>query len=204
MRPRIAPSNFRRALRLIAHHRRCASTTTTAADAAKQLLASTEGHIATRRQLLDGNQLQKLSLTVGRPALHRGLDVTENAPPGGTPLPPGYHLVYFTPDGVEDQLGRDGTDTVYNVQAPFTRRMWAGGRMRWVKGRDLRVGEVVEERTRIACAEPKVSRDGSEMVIVSVEKEFWGEDGLALVDQRFVSLFTSLLFSPRIYRARRC
>ena len=91
--------------------------------------------------------------------------LSQDAPPDGTRLPPGYHLVYFTPNGVESQLGRDGTDTAYNAPEPFTRRMWAGGRMRWVKGRDLRVGEVVEERTRIVSAEPKVSRSGSEMVM---------------------------------------
>jgi hypothetical protein len=56
--------------------------------------------------------------------------------------------------------------------------------MTWSKGLSLKVGEEAEERTKIVSAVPKVSRDGSEMVLVGVEKEFWGGDGKVLVDQR--------------------
>lgn len=56
--------------------------------------------------------------------------------------------------------------------------------MSWTKGVPLRVGEEVEERTRLVGAVAKRSRDGSEMVLVEVEKEFWGPKGLALVDRR--------------------
>ena len=37
----------------------------------------------------------------------------------------------------------------------------------------LRVGDEAEERTRFVGAVAKRSRDGSEMVLVDVEKEFW-------------------------------
>ncbi|KAF5239230.1 hypothetical protein FANTH_10032 [Fusarium anthophilum] len=157
---------------------------TKAAEAAKQLTTQFQGKVSTRRQLLDGCQLQKLSLTLNRPELHPGLDVSESAPPGGTIIPYGYHLVYFTPNGVESQIGLDGTDLTFNAPAPFTRRMWAGGCIRWFNERPLRVGEEVEERTKLLSAEPKTSRDGSEMVLVNVEKEYRGEKGVALVDQR--------------------
>lgn len=165
------------------HHRHVA---TTAADAAQQLMQTFSNRTITQRQLLDGNQLQKLSLTLGRRELYPGLDISREPPPVGTPLPPGYHLVYFTPGGVETELGPDGTDRTFNSPAPYTRRMWAGGKMRWEGGRksQLRVGEVAEERTKLLSATPKRSRDGGEMVLVEVEKEFWGPDGLALVDQR--------------------
>lgn len=57
--------------------------------------------------------------------------------------------------------------------------------MTWTPGNPLRVGQQVEERTRLVGATPKVSgRDGSEMVLVDVDKEFWGPEGLALVDRR--------------------
>lgn len=141
-------------------------------------------HLITRRQVLDGNQLQKLSLTLGRTQLHPGLDVSETPPPDGTPLPPGYHLVYFTPNGTESELGPDGTDRTFNASAPFTRRMWAGGIMTWKTPAQLCVGQQVEERTRFLSAEPKSNRMGDEMVLVKVEKEFWGPEGLALVDRR--------------------
>lgn len=141
--------------------------------------------VFTTRQLLDANQLQKLSLTLGRRELYPGLDVSAEPPPADTPVPPGYHLVYFTPGGLESELGPDGTDRTFNSPAPFTRRMWAGGKMTWPAGpAQLRVGEVAEERTKLLSAVPKTSRDGGEMVLVQVEKEFWGKDGLALTDQR--------------------
>ncbi|KAI3401744.1 hypothetical protein diail_9408 [Diaporthe ilicicola] len=159
-------------------------TLTTAAEAAQQMLQAFEGQTRVQRQVLDGHQLQKLSLTLGRRELHAGLDVTERAPPRGTPLPPGYHLVYFLPAGLEADLGADGTDRTFNAPAPFSRRMWAGGRMAWKKEAALRVGDEAEERTRLVGAAAKRSRDGSEMVLVDVEKELWGPQGLALVDRR--------------------
>ncbi|KAI8622878.1 hypothetical protein F5Y19DRAFT_483692 [Xylariaceae sp. FL1651] len=172
-----------------------------AAAAASALLSRFAGQTRTAAQVLDGNQLQKLSLTLNRRALYPGLDVGARPPPDGTAVPRGYHLVYFTPGGVEDagegegggELGADGSGTAFNAPAPFTRRMWAGGQMRWVDGASaegggggggLRVGDEVEERTRLLAAVPKRSRDGSEMVLVEVEKEFLGPRGLALVDRR--------------------
>lgn len=158
---------------------------TSAAEAAQHILQNFRGKTKTCRQVLDGHQLQKLSLTLNRKSLHPGLDVSLEPPPPGTPLPPGYHLAYFSPAAVEQDLGADGTDKTFNAPAPFSRRMWAGGEMNWVEGVPLRVGEEVEERTRLVAASPKRSRrDGSEMVLVAVEKEFWGPSGLALVDKR--------------------
>ncbi|KAK6837868.1 hypothetical protein PG987_006149 [Apiospora arundinis] len=166
--------------------------TTSSRDAADQMMRTFANRVTTRRQVLNGNQLQKLSLTLGRPHLYPGLDVTESPPPEGTPLPPGYHLVYFTPGGLESELGSDGTDKTFNAPSPFTRRMWAGGRMSWKTPAQLLVGKQAEERTRLLSATPKKSRDGGEMVLVEVEKEFWGPDGLALVDQR------SWIFRPEV------
>ncbi|RSL65830.1 hypothetical protein CEP54_004016 [Fusarium duplospermum] len=166
----------------------------TAADASSYLLENFADKTVIRRQLIDANQLQKLALTLGRPNLN-GTDVSENAPVAGTPVPPGYHLAYFTPNGTEGDLGADGTDRTFNASAPFTRRMWAGGRMQWAEtssGALLRVGDEVEERTRLLSAVPKKSRSAGEMVLVEVEKEFWGPKGLALTDRR------SWVFRPEI------
>lgn len=160
-------------------------TLMTAAEAAQQMLHTFEGQTRVQRQVLDGHQVQKLSLMLNRRQLHPGLDVTEAPPPHGTPLPPGYHLVYFSPASVESELGADGTDRTFNAPGPFSRRMWAGGRMDWAPGATpLRVGDEAEERTTLVGAAAKRSRDGSEMVLVDVEKEFWGPAGLALVDRR--------------------
>ncbi|KAK1983302.1 hypothetical protein LZ30DRAFT_748728 [Colletotrichum cereale] len=168
------------------------SLTTNAMDAASQLLDTFAGKDVVRRQVLDSNQLQRLSLTLNRKELHPGQDVSADPPVQGTPLPPGYHLVYFTPAGVESELGMDGSDKTFNAPAPFTRRMWAGGRMEFPARASLKVGEEVEERTRLVAATPKKSRSGDEMVLVDVEKEFWGRDGLAVRDQR------SWIFRPEV------
>lgn len=166
------------------------SSTLTAKDAASHLLETLGNTVSIRRQLIDANQLQKLALTLGRPVLPGGVDVSELAPPEGTPLPPGYHLVYFTPNGVEADLGSDGTDKSYNAPVPFTRRMWAGGRMKWptteaaTARNELRVGDEAEEHTRLLSATPKASRSAGEMVLVEVEKEIWTPRGLAIVDRR--------------------
>lgn len=147
----------------------------TASQAATHLLENFQTTSA-QRQLLDGNQLQKLSLTLGRPSLPSGIDVSTRAPPTGTPIPRGYHLVYFTPNGLEGELGADGSDKSYNAPEPFSRRMWAGGKMKW-QG-ELKVGQEAEERTRLVSATAKKSKSAGEMVLVEVQKEIETESGL--------------------------
>ncbi|KAK2791212.1 hypothetical protein FQN53_006050 [Emmonsiellopsis sp. PD_33] len=146
----------------------------------------------TRTQTLDANQLHLLSLTLNRNSLYPGSPSLSNAAPpvSGSPVPPGHHLVYFTPAFLEGELGPDGTDASYNPKAPFTRRMWAGGEVRWPRGADgkpnlLRVGQEVRETTRMLSAEAKtVRKTGEEMVVVGVEKVFENENGVAVVDRR--------------------
>ncbi|KAI1491096.1 hypothetical protein F5X96DRAFT_491918 [Biscogniauxia mediterranea] len=162
-------------------------TVISAASAAAHMLCAPQAFTKrTRRQIIDGNQLQKLSLALQRPLLYKDMDVSERAPRRGTPLPAGYHLAYFTPVGLEGDLGADGTDRAFNPPAPFTRRMWAGGRMIWPRGstRLLCVGAEVEERTRLVGASAKMGSDGQEMVLVQVDKQFWVKRGLAVIDQR--------------------
>ena len=138
-----------------------------------------------KKQTLDQNQLQRLSLTLNRPQLHRGApNLEDEAPLTGTPLPPGYHLVYFTPAALPDHLGKDGTDISYSPAEPFTRRMWAGGEIKWEKENPLLIGDDATEITNLVSAAPKVTRTGEEMVVVGVEKIFENGKGLALVDRR--------------------
>jgi hydroxyacyl-ACP dehydratase HTD2-like protein with hotdog domain len=136
-------------------------------------------------QLIDANQLQRLSATLSR------LELSQAVPANGTPLPACYHLAYFTPSQTEDHLGCDGTDTTFNPPHPFTRRMWAGGQLEWLGGeeRRLRVGQTVTETTRLVSAVGKRTRAGEEMVVVGVEKAFENEHGVALIDKRWVPLY---------------
>lgn len=134
----------------------------------------------TQIQLLDGNQLQRLSATLSR------AELANSVPNDGTPLPAGYHLAYFTPSQIEKELGRDGTDRTFNAPHPFTRRMWAGGELEWLGGENnrLKVGQLVTETTKLISAVGKKTRAGEEMVVVGVEKLFSNEYGVALIDRR--------------------
>jgi hydroxyacyl-ACP dehydratase HTD2-like protein with hotdog domain len=201
-----------RTIRVRTGYHRASSTSAT--DAALKILEATAGKTTIRKQILDSNQIQRLSLTLLRSNLYPNHSVKESAPKNGTPIPPGYHLVYFTPSALENELGEDGTDRTFNPMGPFTRRMWAGGSMNWAKGMCLKVGDEVEERTRILSAVPKKSRDGSEMVLVGVEKELWNGNGRVVIDQRYAlpedpnpslsdrSLLTSCDFRSWIFMPR--
>lgn len=91
---------------------------------------------------------------------------------------------------METELGADGTDASYNPDVPFTRRMWAGGEVLWPRGADgnpnlLRVGQQVQETTRVLSAESKVvKKTGEDMIVVGVEKEFSNEHGVSIIDRR--------------------
>ena len=138
-----------------------------------------------RKQLIDPNQIQRLSLSLNRPQLYQGVQVLdEKVSLNGTPLPLGYHLAYFTPAALTYDLGRDGTDISYSPAKPFTRRMWAGGQLDWEKDNPLRIGDEAIETTKLVSAQPKVTRAGEEMIVVGVEKTFENGKGLALVDRR--------------------
>lgn len=156
-------------------------SSTSATSVAAQFLAKSQSlPPSTQSQLLDANQLQRLSATLSRTELSRSL------PADGTPVPPCYHLAYFTPAQVEEDLGRDGTDTTFNPPSPFTRRMWAGGELEWVGGvsNGLKVGQRVTETTKLISSVGKKTRAGEEMVIVGVEKEYGNGQGVALIDRR--------------------
>ncbi|ESZ95644.1 C6 transcription factor [Sclerotinia borealis F-4128] len=130
-----------------------------------------------RSQLLDINQLAQLRASLlhhslSRLALH-------------LPVPPCYHLVYFTPSEREDALGADGSDVgLIKPPRPFTRRMWAGGELEWVRENKLRVGQMVQEKTEVKSVEAKASSSGEDMLVVGVEKQFENSEGLALVERR--------------------
>lgn len=162
-------------------------SSSSATSIASQFLSKSQAP-HTQAQLLDANQLQRFSATLSRTELAPAL------PENGTPLPACYHLAYFTPAQVEEELGRDGTDTTFNPPRPFTRRMWAGGELEWVGGENnrLKVGQVVAETTKLISAEGKKTRAGEEMVVVGVEKKFENEHGVALIDRR------NWIFRPEI------
>ncbi|KAB5570544.1 hypothetical protein GE09DRAFT_711277 [Coniochaeta sp. 2T2.1] len=103
------------------------------------------------------------------------------------PMPVGHHLVYFGPQAKPGELLPDGTEAHTAPGAPFTRRMWAGGRVSFParpggatgllkidgKKRGLRL-----DCTRAVCVE-KVAGDpvikgvqGKEKVFVEISRKY--------------------------------
>jgi hydroxyacyl-ACP dehydratase HTD2-like protein with hotdog domain len=170
----------------MAYLRRLFTTTahphsSSASDACSEILSRFQNApTSTRSQLLDANQLHLLAITLNR------TPTSYQLPKDGAPIPPGHHLVYFTPPIIEAELGLDGTDRTVNPLSPFTRRMWAGGELTWTQNESafLRVGQMVREITKLVSAEPKKLKSGGEMLVVGVEKTFENAAGVALVDKR--------------------
>ncbi|KAH9856932.1 hypothetical protein C2E23DRAFT_806000 [Lenzites betulinus] len=93
------------------------------------------------------------------------------APPqDGAPLCYGHHLAFFHPRNLEGALRSDGTDTDFCPPEPFTRRMWAGGRMEWK--RPLCVGDRATARATIGAVAKKGFEKGTPMVFVSQKIEY--------------------------------
>lgn len=93
------------------------------------------------------------------------------APPqDGAPLCYGHHLAFFHPRNPESALRSDGTDTDFCPPEPFTRRMWAGGRMEWK--RPLCVGDRATARATIGAVAKKGFEKGTPMVFVSQKIEY--------------------------------
>ncbi|EME82704.1 uncharacterized protein MYCFIDRAFT_203369 [Pseudocercospora fijiensis CIRAD86] len=170
-------------------------------SAGAALSMTLEGKSFARKQLLDANQARLFSLTLNRPKLWptkspSSESLIDREPKAGTPLPAGYHNAYFTPTQMPGQLGIDGTDTTYNPQPPFTRRMWAGGSLSW-PGADpnispstspsyLKIGDTATEITKVLSCEAKtIKKSGEAMLVVGVLKEFYdSREQLCVVDRR--------------------
>lgn len=85
-------------------------------------------------------------------------------------LPAGHHLVYFPPQIPLSQLLPDGTDDLHSPGGPFTRRLWAGGRVRFADSDSLRL-----KGDRAVCLESirdvvVKGKEPDEKVIVKIER----------------------------------
>lgn len=100
------------------------------------------------------------------------------APGAGQPLPHGWHWLFFNPAVAQAELGQDGhprRDVPHSFLPPIAlpRRMWAGGRIRYLQ--PLSVGAVAQRTSRITQIAYKEGRSGT-MCFVTVEHT-WSADG---------------------------
>ena len=110
------------------------------------------------------------------------LDRDDPQPREGDAIPPLWHWLYFLPIYRQSELARDGHSRRgdFLPPAPLPRRMWAGGRMNFL--RPLRVGDEITRTSRIASVGGKEGRSGP-LVFVQVRNEISNAGGLALTDE---------------------
>jgi hypothetical protein len=91
-------------------------------------------------------------------------------PSSGAKLGYGHHLVFFHPRNPESVLRSDGTDADFCPPEPFTRRMWAGGSMKW--SAPLVIGDNVKSVATVSSVEKKGFEKGTPMVFVNQTIEY--------------------------------
>jgi 3-methylfumaryl-CoA hydratase len=113
----------------------------------------------------------------------RGMTALLDRDPGtvkhGSPLPLGWHWLYFKPLTRQSDLGDDGHERrgAFLPPVPLPRRMWAGGRMRFHA--PLTLDEPVERISTIDRIEEKRGRSGA-LVFVDVRHRVSGSNGVAV------------------------
>lgn len=114
-------------------------------------------------------------------ALANALDL-DNGPGVGSPLPPLWHWLNFLPNHRACELGYDGHARLggFLPPVPLPRRMWAGGRLQFI--RRLRVGENAVRESRIDNITLKVGRSGP-LAFVLVHHKIRGDQGAQLIEE---------------------
>ena len=132
------------------------------------------GQKETTADVITAAQANLLRLTFGRP---------EPELKDGDVLPPGWHVIYFTPRIATGELRPDGTPARSAIMPdmPLPRRMFAGQAFRF--HRPLRIGQSVRQETELTDVSVKSGSTGT-MVFTTVVSRIHGPDGLAIEDER--------------------
>jgi 3-methylfumaryl-CoA hydratase len=101
----------------------------------------------------------------------------------GEVMPLLHHWLYFWNVQPPAGLGVDGHPAKggFLPPVPLPRRMWAGGRLKFLQ--PLHLGERVTKQSTILKVEAKSGKSGS-LVFVTVEHKLLGEQGLAIVEEQ--------------------
>jgi 3-methylfumaryl-CoA hydratase len=142
-------------------------------------LADLKRAIGTRETTTDvvtAAQANLLRLAFGRP---------EPEMKDGDELPPGWHVIYFTPRFAPKDLRPDGTPAHSGVMPdmPLPRRMFAGQSFRF--HRPLRIGQTLRQETELTDISLKTGATGT-LVFTTTVSRITGPDGFALEDQRHI------------------
>jgi len=92
------------------------------------------------------------------------------APREASPLGYGHHLAFFHSRVPELELREDGTDADFSPPEPFTRRMWAGGKITWDPENPLMIGKKASATWGIDAVEKKGFDDPQKNPMVFVNQ----------------------------------
>jgi 3-methylfumaryl-CoA hydratase len=115
-------------------------------------------------------------------ALAATLDRADPPPTAGTPVPPLWHWLFFTPLAPQSEIGPDGHAKRggFLPPVPLPRRMWAGGRLQF--NAPLQVGDTITRESRIDDVTIKEGRSGA-LVFVNVHHAIRNARGVALTEE---------------------
>lgn len=132
------------------------------------------GRKETTTDVVTAAQANLLRLTFGRP---------EPELKDGDVLPPGWHVIYFTPRFATSELRADGTAVRSSIMPdmPLPRRMFAGQAFRF--HRPVKIGQALRQETELTDISLKTGGTGT-MVFTTVVGRIYGPDGLAIEDER--------------------
>ena len=116
-------------------------------------------------------------------ALAATLDETTLAVERGSPLPPGWHWIFFLEAKPVSELGPDGHPRRggFMPPVPLPRRMWAGGRLEFMQ--PLKIGDAITRESEIVSVEPKTGKSGT-LVFVVVRHTVQAAGVTAIVEEQ--------------------
>ncbi|GAB3626887.1 acyl-CoA dehydrogenase [Pandoraea terrae] len=115
-------------------------------------------------------------------ALNATLDYAE-APGTGDPLPHLWHWIFFRPTVRQSKIATDGHPEKggFLPDLGLPRRMWAGGRLRFLC--PLKIGAAITRESRILDVSEKEGRSGK-LAFVTVKHQIFNADALAIEEEQ--------------------
>ena len=116
-------------------------------------------------------------------ALAATLDEPELAVDIGSPVPNGWHWIFFLEAKPASELGSDGHPKRggFLPPVPLPRRMWAGGRLEFIQ--PLKIGDPITRESEILSVEPKSGRSGT-LVFVTVRHTIKAAGTIAIIEEQ--------------------
>ncbi|KAF8163336.1 hypothetical protein B0H34DRAFT_319543 [Crassisporium funariophilum] len=148
-------------------HRAFSSLKSNESDKLDQWIASPPLH--TLNDSLSVEHLSDLFVTL---PTRDGTRKPYQVPQAGTALPYGHHLAFFHARRPEGLLRADGTDEDISPPPPFSKRMWAGGKITWDRNNPLLIGNNTKANSTVSSCSKKGFDKGKPMVFVTQKIEF--------------------------------